>query len=193
MSFPSRSDTRPRGRLHKILFVRRSAILLLVVVLGACTRTPYPTPAPNLTSPAPKATVGFPLATTNGQCVLLPIRTQRVRPSELIDVLGQQVPTRLPAGFGFLAGWASAGRGGSNGAVWLDARCRQVTLEVWPNAAARESPMPDGRWLLLEHYTCKAEMVCLDYRAHSDSGVIDLSFVGVSRRDASRIVAGVHV
>jgi hypothetical protein len=123
----------------------------------------------------------------------MPLQAERLRPSELVDVLGQQVPTRLPAGFGFLAGWASAGRGGSNGAVWLDARCRQVTLEVWPNAAARESPMPDGRWLLLEHYTCKAEMVCLDYRAHSDGGVIDLSFVGVSRRDASRIVAGVHV
>jgi hypothetical protein len=61
-------------------------------------RTPYPTPAPNLTSPAPTATIGFPLATSKGQCILMPIRTEHVRPSELIDVLGQQVPTRLPAG-----------------------------------------------------------------------------------------------
>jgi hypothetical protein len=123
----------------------------------------------------------------------MPLRAERLRPSELIDVLGQQVPTRLPVGFGLLAGWASRSAGGSNGAKWVDARCRQVTLEIWPDAAVLESSMPTGRWLLLEHDICKAEMVCLDYRAHSDGAVVDLSFVGVSQRDASRIVAGVHV
>jgi hypothetical protein len=111
---------------------------------------------------APPATVEFPLA-INGQCVLMAFRAERLRPSELVDVLGQQVPTRLPAGFGLLAGWASSSAGGSNGAIWVDARCRQVTLEVWPDAAVGESPMPTGRWLLLEHDTCKAGMACLDY------------------------------
>jgi hypothetical protein len=53
--------------------------------------------------------------------------------------------------------------------------------------------MPTGRWLLLEHDTCKAGMACLDYRAHSDGAVVDLSFVGVSQHDASRILPGVHV
>jgi hypothetical protein len=172
--------------------MRRSGVLLSIVVLGACTRTAYPTPAPNLTSPAPPATVGFPHA-INNQCPLMFLRAERLRPSELVDVLGQQVPTRLPAGFGLLAGWTTNGAGDSNGAIWVDARCRQMTLEIWPDAAVRDSPMPNGRWLLLEHGTCKAGMVCLDYRAHSDGAVVDLSFVGVSKRDASRVLSGVQV
>lgn len=149
---------------------------------------------PHRTSPRrpPVAIVRFPGA-INGQCVLMPIRAEHIRPSELIDVLGQQVPSRLPAGFGLLAGWASSSAGGSNGAIWVDARCRQVTLEIWPDATVRESPMPTGRWLLLEHDTCKAGVICLDYRGHSDGAVVDLSFVAVSQHDASRIVAGVHV
>ena len=53
--------------------------------------------------------------------------------------------------------------------------------------------MPDGRWVLLEQDTCKAKMICLNYRAHSDGAIVGLSFVGVSQRVASRIVAAVHV
>ncbi len=128
-----------------------------------------------------------------GQCVLLPIRAQVVRPSELIAVLGDQVPTRLPSSFGLLAGWTSGGaEGGSNGAIWMDARCRKVTLEIWPDGASRECPMPEGSWFLVEHDRCGARL-CLDYHTHSDGAAIDLSFLGLPQREAALVVAGVHI
>ncbi len=169
-----------------------SVLVLGLSVLGACTRTSYPTPAANLTSPAPRATVGTPAA-SHGNCTLFPIRAERLPPSDLVHVLGQQVPTRLPDGFGLLDAWASSEQGGSHGAIWLDAGCRQVILEVWPNAAASESPMPNGRWLLQKRSTCFFGSLCLDYRAHSDGAVVELSFVGLSQGEASWVVSGVHV
>jgi hypothetical protein len=125
---------------------------------------------------------------------MLPIRAQGVRPSELIAVLGDQVPTRLPGGFGLLAGWTSSGaEGGSNGAIWMDARCRKVTLEIWPDGASRESPMPEGRWFLVEHDRCAGARLCLDYHAQSDGAAVDLSFLGLPQREAALVVAGVHI
>lgn len=124
----------------------------------------------------------------------MPVRAQQIKSSELVDVLGEQVPTRLPNRFGFLVGWTSSGvEGNSNGAIWTDASCRMVTLEVWPDDVARESPMPEGQWVLVEHDTCTGNLPCLEYHAHSGSAVVDLSFVGLTQREASWVVAGVHI
>jgi len=79
---------------------------------------------------------------------MFPIRAQHVRPSELVGVLGAQVPTWLPEDFGLQVGWRSGDDvldGGSRGAIWSDERCRLVMLEVFPGAADEESPRPAHR------------------------------------------------
>ncbi len=126
--------------------IMRRAVLgvLTSALLAACTHAAPPTPASNVTSPAPVAVE----RDSRGQCLMFPIRAQHVRPSELVGVLGAQVPTWLPEDFGLQVGWRSGDDvldGGSRGAIWSDERCRLVMLEVFPGAADEESPRPAHR------------------------------------------------
>jgi hypothetical protein len=125
---------------------------------------------------------------------MLPVRAQTIQPTGVVRVLGEQVPTWLPEGFGLVVGWrAGDERGGSNGAIWTDESCRRVVLEVWPNAAAEEPRMLDGRWKLVNHSLCDGRSLCLEYYAHADGDVVALWFYGVSEDDAASVVAGVRV
>jgi hypothetical protein len=170
----------------------RRWLLLLTIPLATCTSV-LPTPAPNVASPAPVATAVSPLA-IHGQCLILPIRTKTARPSEVVEILGEQVPTFLPSGFGLFVGWPYTGGAWSRGAIWMDASCRQITLEAWSGDAVNDEPsLPEGRWVLRNHNTCKAGMLCLDYWKHADGVLVELSFVGLSQSDAVRVRSGVHL
>jgi hypothetical protein len=133
----------------------------------------------------------------NGECFIGVNRAPRVEPADVADLLGSSVPTWLPGGFGLLAAWNVEGDGGSHGAVWTDQTCREVMLEIWPNGASNESPMPDGRWLLTDEGTCTEGFVrnvrCLSYHAQAGGAALSLQLIDLTHQEASRVVASIHV
>jgi hypothetical protein len=174
---------------------RRVAAALMVLLLFGCTREESsPTPAPNVLSPAPRPTVK---TLPEHECFVGTIAADRATGEELLDVLDPYVPTWLPDGFGLHIGWKPPGFGDSAGAIWTDQQCRQVRLEIFPNGAHKESPQPDGRWVLLDRETCKFPLIgdvpCLTYHAQANGDAVSLLTVGLSDSDAGRVVAGISV
>ena len=96
-------------------------------VISACTAS-NPRPAPSLLSPAPSAAAAV---SPYGFCTMLPVRAQTVSGDGLLNALGPFVPTWLPQGFGLVVGWRSDSSPGG-GAIWTDAQCRRITLEIYP-------------------------------------------------------------
>jgi hypothetical protein len=168
--------------------------LLAVSCTGEQTSASGPSPAVNLLSPAPEPTVQTPIGK---ECVVGMIRADHVGPGELLDVLGPYVPGWLPDGFGLLVGFQGSGRGMENGAggIWTDAACRQVQLEFLPGMANEESPRPAERWSLIGDGTCTFaplfDVRCFSYHAQDAGGVLNVLTVGLSQRDAERVVAGI--
>ena len=172
---------------------------IVLVGVTACTEgqpSTGPSPATNLLSPAPVPAPPID-APGDGQCFPGIIRADSVAPQDLAEVLGPYVPRWLPDGFGLLHGYQGDGSGMQNGigAVWSDATCRQIQLEILPGAADREAPRLNGEWALIGDGTCTIaplfDVRCFDYHAQDDGEVLNLMTVGVSERDAARVVAGV--
>ena len=174
------------------------AVLILGSIVVSCTggqpSDSRRSPAVNLLSPAPESTVQTPI---DRGCVVGLIRADHVGPGELLDVLGPYAPGWLPDGFGLLMGFEGSGRERENGAggIWTDAKCRQIRLEFLPGVAHEESPRPTGQWALIDKGTCTItplfDVRCFDYHAQDNGGVLNLLTVGLSRRDAARVVAGI--
>jgi hypothetical protein len=192
---PSDVPIHRRVYLVRVRLSNMVILSLLLVASAACTgqEAPPPVPAPNLISPAT-----VPVARgMNGECFVGILRAPRVKPAEVTELLGPRAPTWLPGGFGLFASWDGTGEGGSYGAVWTDETCRQVTLEVWPNAAGAESPMPDGRWVLSSAATCTYAAVrnvrCLNYDAQVGGDALSLQLVDLTQQEAIRVVTGIHI
>ena len=186
----------PPGHDHRVM--RRFWVGVgVVIVLGACTSagSTSVTPAPNVVSPAP-----IPLAhsSMNGECVVGFIRADHIAGRDLLDLLGSHVPTWLPQGFGLFIGWKVEGGAvgeRSNGGIWTDEQCRQVRLDVFPGAASHELPRPDGQWVLTDRGVCTfgplRHVSCSTYHAQANGDALSLTTVGLSERDAARVVGGV--
>lgn len=133
----------------------------------------------------------------NGECFVGILRASRVKPAEVAELLGPRVPTWLPVASGFSVPGTEQVRGGSYGAIWTDETCRQVMLEVWPDAAGAESPMPDGRWVLSSAATCTYAAVrnvrCLNYHAQVGGDAISLQLVDLTQQEAIRVVTGIRI
>ncbi len=178
------------------MFRRCLIALLAAVFAGGCTSGDRPpTPAPEVTSPAPRPVENG----VHGECFVGMLRADRADPGEVVRLLGSHVPTWLPQGFGFFIGWKASDDqlgGPSAGAIWTDDTCRQVRLELIPGAAGEESPMPDGRWILTSIGTCTIGLhmrgaPCAVYHAQANGDAISLQLVDLNRREVGRIVAGI--
>ena len=78
-------------------------------------------------SPAPGPLPRFGM---NGECVVGLIRADHIAGRDLLDLLGAYAPTWLPQGFGLLIGCRVEGGAvgeASNGGVWTDKQCRQLS------------------------------------------------------------------
>lgn len=160
-------------------------------MMSACTASD-PRPAPNLLSPAPPAAAGV---SPYGSCPVLPVRAQTVSGPGLLSALGPFVPTWLPAGFGLVVGWRSDGAPGG-GAIWTDARCRRVTLEIYPNAAAGESPAPNGEWRVDERGYCTRDSLripCVSYKVRTSGDVLLVQTEDLAETVARRFLAGIEI
>jgi hypothetical protein len=173
-------------------------LLLLGLLAVGCISAPpsasRQSSAANILSPAPSPTVQ---TFTDGECLVGIIRADHVGPGELLDVLGPYEPAWLPDSFGLFTGFQGSGRGRENGAgaVWTDAACRQIHLEVIPGGSDEESPRPAGEWVLISEGTCTYaplfDVPCFSYHAQDNGRVLNLTTVGLRRGDAARIVTGI--
>jgi len=162
---------------------------LIALVLGvACTGSAEP--APNLLSPTPSPDADV---AASGGCTIFPVRTQPITDEQLVRELGRYAPTWLPTGFGLVGGWS----GSSVTAIWVDRRCRTITLEVFsPNPGGVTAPR--GHWQLIERGYCtygdgttEHRVPCNSWNARAGEDALFLSTKGVQDPDAARIRAGI--
>jgi hypothetical protein len=113
----------------------------------------------------------------------------------LLGALGDFVPTWLPDGFGLVVGWSSDRQPGG-GAIWTDARCRRITLEIHPGAAAGESPQPSGEWRVAERGDCTRDdlrIPCVSYDVRTNGDVLLVRTEDLAENVARRFLAGIDV
>ncbi len=172
----------------------RSGIAALVILSACAGAESRPPVAPNLLSPAPAAASG-------DECVVGMIRGDIVRGQDLLEALAPYTPRWLPPGFGLLVGWQPPDDdvigGPSAGAIWTDRECRQIQVEIFPGAAAEESPRPDGEWRLIDRGECTfgdlRNVLCVSYHAQANGDAINLMTADLPDEVTRRIVEGIDV
>ena len=160
-------------------------------VSSACTAS-SPRPAPSLLSPAPAAAAAV---SPYGNCPILPVRAQTVSGDGLLNALGPFVPTWLPQGFGLVVGWRSDSSPGG-GAIWTDAQCRRITLEIHPSAVEGGSPPPDSEWRVAERGHCIRDEIripCVSYDVRADGDVLLVQTEDLAENVARQFLAGIDV
>jgi hypothetical protein len=166
-----------------------SAFLIIVCILFAACRggssSPPPAPADDRTPIVPST-----------PCSIPPIASNRRLTSTLPSPLRRYLPRRLPQGFKLLRAWqgkppnAEAVR---DGAVWSNDRCRLVRIEVLP-------PGEIGSGRSVSYWTAfrgqcgfgDLDLVCRDYFARLDAGVLWLFTFGLSREVSDRIATSIQ-
>jgi hypothetical protein len=126
---------------------------------------------------------------------MLPVRAQTVSGDGLLNALGPFVPTWLPQGFGLVVGWSSDSSPGG-GAIWTDAQCRRITLEIHPGAAEGESPPPVGEWHVAERGHCTRDEIripCVGYDVRTDGYVLLVQTEDLAENVARQFLAGIDV
>lgn len=166
---------------------RWSVAVAVVLVVSGCTRDSADRPLPaSLVSPTPAAAA---------DCLLFPIRAERIATSMMLDRLHGHVPYRLPDGFGLLGLYdGGEGTGAPIGAaMWVDASCRRISVQVWE---VQDEPIhgPKVGDFVLTHEMASCGSPpgpCLTYRAHLDPGLVQIETAGIPRAEANEIVRSV--
>ena len=128
----------------------------------------------------------------------MPIRTQRLDPATMLEVLDGHVPEELPAGFGLVGVFGGGeGSGAATGsAMWVDASCRSVSVTAWATSDVVGTGPRVGLFTLTSAVppTCisPGPRPCLTYRARLDPGLVEVDIVGVDRSEADEVVASIQ-
>lgn len=173
-------------------------LVLLLLVAAACT-APSEEPLPEVLSPAPTPTIR---AMSGGECVVGIIRADRISAARVPEVLGGHVPRYVPRGFGLFIAWATEEDGvlaePGSGAIWTDAGCRQIRLELYPaELAAQASPLP-AEWTLVGRGRCTygslRDAPCLTYQRRLPNGAtLSLHTAGLRGREVGSIAGSIPV
>jgi hypothetical protein len=164
---------------------RLTSLAAVLIALMSCTGgTNAPTVAASLVSPAPRST---------RECLLSPVRAPSIGSTSLASSVGGHVPTRLPDGFGLEGLW---GDNEGSLAIWIDGRCRNVAIETWTESHAVRSGPQVGAFTLVGRLppTCRTPgpKPCFAFQSAMPPGLVEVDTVGLSRRDATRVVRSIQ-